>query len=95
MDEATNDRKKVSVNRKDEQLEQFRVNNVGKKLTTNESVKISNDEQTLKAGVRGPTLMEDFYFLKNRCILTMNGYRKELFKQEVSGHMGNLNCISQ
>lgn len=66
MDEATNDRKKVSVNRKDEQLEQFRVNNVGKKLTTNESVKISNDEQTLKAGVRGPTLMEDFYFFEKQ-----------------------------
>ena len=49
-------------NSKDEQLEPFRVNNEGTKLTTNQGVKISDDENSLKAGVRGPTLMEDFHF---------------------------------
>ncbi|MGG0669712.1 catalase [Lederbergia citrisecunda] len=50
-----------SQNRKEAQLEQFRVNNFGKKMTTNQGLKVSNDEDSLKAGVRGPTLMEDFH----------------------------------
>ncbi|MFJ7950907.1 catalase [Lysinibacillus sp. NPDC096418] len=49
-------------NAKDQQLEQFRVDNDGKKMTTNQGIKVSNDEDSLKAGVRGPTLMEDFHF---------------------------------
>lgn len=51
-----------STNSKDEQLEQFRVDDEGKKLTTNQGVKVSEDEHSLKAGERGPTLMEDFHF---------------------------------
>lgn len=54
----TNDRK----NKKDEQLEIFRVHDKGEKLTTNQGLKVSEDEFSLKAGVRGPTLMEDFHF---------------------------------
>jgi catalase len=53
---------KKSGNPKDEQLEQFRVDDKGKKLTTNQGVKVSEDEFSLKAGERGPTLMEDFHF---------------------------------
>ncbi len=34
----------------------------GKKLTTNQGVKISHTDDSLKAGERGPTLMEDFHF---------------------------------
>jgi catalase len=49
-------------NKKDEQLEQFRVDDEGKKLTTNQGLKVSEDEFSLKAGERGPTLMEDFHF---------------------------------
>lgn len=47
---------------KDQQLEQFRVNDFGKDLTTNQGLKISEDEFSLKAGERGPTLLEDFHF---------------------------------
>nr|WP_255485865.1 catalase [Sporosarcina sp. BP05] len=43
-------------------MEQFRVNNAGTKMTTNQALKVSNDEESLKAGIRGPTLMEDFHF---------------------------------
>ncbi|MCF6409891.1 catalase [Pseudalkalibacillus salsuginis] len=49
-------------NKKHEQLEQDRVDDSGKKLTTNQGVKVSEDEFSLKAGERGPTLMEDFHF---------------------------------
>ena len=54
MDESKN--RKVTTNSKNEQLEQFRIKNTGKKMTTNQGLKVSNDEDSLKAGVRGPTL---------------------------------------
>lgn len=49
-------------NKKHEQLEQFRVDDSKESLTTNQGVKMSEDEFSLKAGERGPTLMEDFHF---------------------------------
>ena len=49
-------------NEKDKQLDDFRVDNSNKKLTTNHGVRVSEDEHSLKAGDRGPTLMEDFHF---------------------------------
>ncbi|WP_075620300.1 catalase [Paenisporosarcina indica] len=52
----------MGKNRKDEQLEQFRVDDRGQKLTTNQGLRVSDDEHSLKAGVRGPTLLEDFHF---------------------------------
>src|SRR3954463_15114821 len=54
--------KKVNEYSKNEQLEQFRVNDEGKQMTTNQGLKVSEDEFSLKAGERGPTLMEDFHF---------------------------------
>ncbi|PLR79051.1 catalase HPII [Bacillus sp. V3-13] len=57
-----NDRRKMNENSKNEQLEQFRVDDAGKTMTTNHGLKISEDEFSLKAGERGPTLMEDFHF---------------------------------
>ncbi|MFC5589888.1 catalase [Sporosarcina soli] len=47
---------------KDKQLETFRSYEKGKKLTTNQGLKVAEDEHSLKAGLRGPTLMEDFHF---------------------------------
>lgn len=52
----------MNQNEKLRQLEQFKVNDSEQPLTTNHGVKISDDEHSLKAGVRGPTIMEDFYF---------------------------------
>lgn len=53
---------KLKNNKKQEQLEQFKVNDNGQPLTTNQGVKINDDEHSLKAGERGPTLLEDFHF---------------------------------
>ncbi len=47
---------------KNQQLETFRSYEKGKKLTTNQGLKVTEDEHSLKAGLRGPTLMEDFHF---------------------------------
>ncbi|WP_058308987.1 catalase [Gracilibacillus massiliensis] len=58
-------KKKHNVNggtSKEEQLEQFTSDDRGKKMTTNQGVKVEEDEFSLKAGERGPTLMEDFHF---------------------------------
>ncbi|PIC65304.1 catalase HPII [Sporosarcina sp. P13] len=58
---SSNKANNIKKNRKDQQLDQFRVNNEGTKLTTNQGVKVSNDEESLKAGVRGPTLIEGIH----------------------------------
>src|SRR6185369_11955186 len=34
----------------------------GKVLTTNQGLPVADDQNSLKAGVRGPTLLEDFHF---------------------------------
>src|SRR5580704_14792130 len=44
----------------DGSLESKRVNSEGQVLTTNQGVAIANNQDSLKAGLRGPTLLEDF-----------------------------------
>lgn len=56
------EQQKVNGNSKNEQLEQFRSKDEGHALTTNQGLKVSEDEFSLKAGDRGPTLLEDFHF---------------------------------
>jgi catalase len=41
-------------------LDAKRVNSAGRVLTTNQGVAVSNNQDSLKAGLRGPTLLEDF-----------------------------------
>ncbi len=49
-------------NSKQDQLDEVRVDQTDKPMTTNHGVKVSEDELSLTAGDRGPTLMEDFHF---------------------------------
>ncbi|WP_421102390.1 catalase [Sporosarcina psychrophila] len=60
MEETTLDNK--HSDEKNRQLETFRSHDAGKKMTTNQGLNVSEDEHSLKAGLRGPTLMEDFHF---------------------------------
>ncbi|WP_370898406.1 catalase [Chryseobacterium gossypii] len=48
--------------KKVDQLESFSTSNENEKLTTNQGLKINNNQDSLKAGDRGPTLLEDFIF---------------------------------
>lgn len=57
-----NESGRIDEQSKQRQLEQYRVDDNGKKMTTNQGLRISEDEHSLKAGTRGPTLMEDFHF---------------------------------
>src|SRR5512134_3046237 len=43
-------------------LRRVRVDSGGQALTTNQGVPVSDNQNTLKAGVRGPALVEDFIF---------------------------------
>ena len=51
----------VNEKSKDEQLEMFRKDPESEFLTTNQGVRVSNTDISLKAGERGPTLLEDFH----------------------------------
>jgi Catalase len=48
--------------KKMKQLEAYRSNNDGQTLTTDNALKLTNTDDSLKAGDRGPTLLEDFHF---------------------------------
>ena len=47
-------------NEKAAQLKQHSTSNENEKLTTNQGLKINNNQDSLKAGERGPSLLEDF-----------------------------------
>lgn len=51
---------KENQNKKLEQLDSLSTSNENEKLTTNQGLKINNNQDSLKAGDRGPTLLEDF-----------------------------------
>lgn len=48
------------ANPKQEQLSKFTTDNQGEFLTTDQGLKINDDQNSLKAGERGATLLEDF-----------------------------------
>lgn len=50
------------TNEKTESLQPHTETSAGELMTTNHGVKINDDQNSLKAGDRGPTLMEDFIF---------------------------------
>lgn len=65
MDEQSPRQKKpIRQDAKQRQLDQYRITNAGKPLTTNEGKKLSNDSDQLKAGIRGPTLRQDYEFFE-------------------------------
>ena len=50
------------ANPKVEQLGKYKVDDHGEFMTTNQGIKINDDQNSLKAGDRGPSLLEDFIF---------------------------------
>jgi catalase len=56
------EKKQNEEQNKQKQLDGFRADGRSQRLTTNQGLRISDDEHSLKAGARGPTLMEDFHF---------------------------------
>ncbi|MFC5465117.1 catalase [Lederbergia graminis] len=65
MDDKTpRNKKPVPTDKKQQQLDQYRIQNTGKPMTTNEGIKIANDEEILTAGVRGPGLLQDYWYFE-------------------------------
>lgn len=62
MDKIQQDKAKIKADTKKQQLDLFSAQHANEKLTTNQGVKVSHTDDSLKAGARGPTLMEDFHF---------------------------------
>lgn len=54
------DRDRIDEHSKDKQLDTFR-RDTGENLTTNQGVRVDDTDNSLTAGARGPTLMEDFH----------------------------------
>ncbi|GHA57948.1 catalase [Pontibacter akesuensis] len=52
----------VNENSKNKQLEQFREDSKDQFMTTDQGVRVNHTADHLKAGPRGPLLMEDFHF---------------------------------
>ncbi|MBC7983838.1 MAG: catalase [Candidatus Obscuribacterales bacterium] len=50
----------IGENRMNQPLDRVRVDSQAHVLTTNQGVPVANNQLSLKAGVRGPTLLEDF-----------------------------------
>ncbi|MEP7057935.1 MAG: catalase, partial [Caldimonas sp.] len=50
----------AGYNPANESLDRVRVDSGGRTLTTNQGVPIADNQNSLKAGLRGPTLLEDF-----------------------------------
>ncbi len=59
-----NKKKNNKSNKKIDDLKKNYVNDADSQLTTNKGVKMSNDNFTLKAGQRGPSLMQDFHYFE-------------------------------
>ncbi len=52
----------VSGNPKAADLARFKEEGAGQVLTTNQGIRVNDDQNSLKAGPRGPSLLEDFHF---------------------------------
>lgn len=93
MDDSR-DNKKVDANSKNEQLEKYRKENTGpgKKMTSDAGLKISNDERSLKAGKRGPTLFQDFHFYKKQSHFNRERIPERVVHARGYGAHGEFEC---
>jgi catalase len=62
QDQSQQSSNRIDENSKNKQLEQFREDPQDQYMTTDQGVRINHTDDSLKAGSRGPTLMEDFHF---------------------------------
>ncbi|SFD41049.1 catalase [Lentibacillus persicus] len=63
-DQSSRNSNPAGNNPKQEQLNRYRIQNTGKPMTTKEGKKRSQDQDQLKAGIRGPSLREDYEFFE-------------------------------
>lgn len=84
----------TSDNVKNEQLNQNRRQNTGpnKKLTRATGTKVSNDERTLRAGRRGPTLFQDTHFYEKQSHFNRERIPERVVHARGYGAHGTFEC---
>lgn len=75
-------------------LERVRADPEGQALTTNQGVKVSDNQNSLKAGLRGPALLKDFILREKLRILTTSAFPSGSCMLEVRAHMAISNVMS-
>src|SRR5690625_5856283 len=81
----------VENNSKQEQLDQYRVQNAGKAMTSNQGRKISNDEDQLKDGDRGRSLRQ--YYELFEIITNLGNKKKPEHEDQALGTGDNIKYV--
>ena len=89
----SNESKPVDKNRKDQQLDYYKEHPVGTQLTTNQGVKVSHTDDSLKAGLRGPTLLEDFHFREKITHFDHERIPERVVHARGTGAFGYFECL--
>ena len=79
-------------NAKSEQLEAHTTDADGQLLTTNTGVRINDDQNTLKAGERGPSLLEDFIFREKMTHFDHERIPERIVHARGAGAHGEFRC---
>lgn len=81
-------------NSKNKQLNRYRHKNtgLGKKMTTDSGVKVSNDDWSLRAGKRGPTLLQDTHFYRKQSHFNRERIPEKVVHARGFGVHGNFEC---
>jgi catalase len=82
----------INEHSKNEQLNYFRDSDDGEFLTTDQGVRVSHTDDSLKAGDRGPTLMEDFHFREKLTHFDHEPIPERIVHARGSGAHGYFEC---
>src|SRR5699024_10054168 len=86
----TMEQKPTEDNAKIHQLNALRKHNSDKALTNDSGANAADNEQSLRAGRRGPALLNDPDFYRKQSHLTENEFQRKWFTPVVLACMGNL-----
>src|SRR5947209_19799957 len=75
-----------------EDLNRDRVGHDGKHLTTDQGVRVEHTDDTLSAGERGPTLIEDFHFREKLTRFDHERIPERIVHARGSGAYGVFTC---
>jgi catalase len=82
----------VSDDPKQQDLDRDRVGHDGKALTTDQGVKVAHTDDSLRAGDRGPTLIEDFHFREKLTRFDHERIPERVVHARGSGAYGTFTC---
>ena len=87
------DEPQLGLNPGNGSLDRVRVDSSGQALTTNQGVLVADNQNSLKAGLRGPTLMEDFILREKITHFDHERIPERVVHARGSGAHGYFECI--